>query len=53
MTEVTLTREQVLAFRWRAHQLDPEAGSANDVDLLDLGVQDTGTGRSGRWHNAV
>jgi hypothetical protein len=39
-----VSREQVLAFRWHAQQLDRPAGSATDADLLDLGVQDTGAG---------
>ncbi|HEY6531704.1 MAG TPA: crosslink repair DNA glycosylase YcaQ family protein [Acidimicrobiales bacterium] len=45
MPERTLGREQVLRYRFRRHQLDREPGSASgatDVDLLDLGVQDTG-----------
>jgi hypothetical protein len=43
----SVTRTQVLAFRWRAHELDRPAGSvasATEVALLDLGVQDTGAG---------
>jgi hypothetical protein len=45
-TKPSVSRAQVLAFRWRAHQLDspPESRRAADVALLDLGVQDTGTG---------
>jgi hypothetical protein len=39
----TLTREQVLAFRVRAQQLDRTAGTVDDTAVLDLGVQDTGT----------
>ncbi|MFD1811482.1 winged helix DNA-binding domain-containing protein [Rhodococcus gannanensis] len=42
-TEVS--RDQVLAFRWHAHQLDRAPGSAADAadcDVLDLGVQNTG-----------
>lgn len=39
-TETTLA--QVRTYRWRAHQLDRPAGSADDCDVLDLGVQDTG-----------
>ncbi|MGC5166969.1 DNA glycosylase AlkZ-like family protein [Luteimicrobium sp. DT211] len=41
----TLTRRDVLAFRWRAQGLDAEPGSVRDLDalpVLDLGVQDTG-----------
>lgn len=43
---VEVTKDQVLAFRWQAHQLDREPGSANgleDVAMLDYGVQGTGT----------
>lgn len=43
----SVTRAQVVAFRWRAHELDRPAGSvagATEVALLDLGVQDTGVG---------
>lgn len=39
-TETTLA--QVRAYRWRAHQLARPAGSAEDCDVLDFGVQDTG-----------
>ncbi len=42
----TLSRADVLAARWRAHQLDRAPGSAaavTDVAVLDLGVQDTGS----------
>jgi hypothetical protein len=43
---VTVARSDVLAFRWHAQQLDrgsePAVG-ADDVSVLDLGVQDTGT----------
>ncbi|WP_211229634.1 DNA glycosylase AlkZ-like family protein [Nakamurella lactea] len=48
---MSVTRAQVLKFRWRAHQLDREPGSAAglaDVDLLDFGVQDTGPAAA-RW----
>lgn len=47
MTGAPATRAQVLAFRWRAHELDRSPGStasATDVALLDLGLQDTGAG---------
>jgi Winged helix DNA-binding domain len=38
-----LTREQVLAYRVHAHQLDRTGGhEVVDADVLDLGVQDTG-----------
>lgn len=43
---LVVSRDQVLAFRWQAHQLDREPASAaglQDVGLLDYGVQDTGT----------
>lgn len=42
-----MDRRQIVAFRWRTHQLDRAAGSAHDADLLDFGVQDTGTGGAG------
>jgi hypothetical protein len=45
VSAVTVARRDVLRFRFRRHQLDrPEgsASSATDVDLLDMGVQDTG-----------
>lgn len=41
----------MVAFRWRAHQLDREPGSARDLDdvgLLDFGVQGTGP-MAARW----
>jgi hypothetical protein len=41
----TLSRADVLAARWHAHQLDRAPGAAaaaSDVAVLDLGVQDTG-----------
>lgn len=40
----TLTREEVLGFRVRAHQLDrePGGGTLDDTAILDVGVQDTG-----------
>lgn len=40
---IRATREQVLAFRVRAQQLD-RTGRYDDAAILDLGVQDTGTG---------
>src|SRR3954447_16280535 len=40
---LTISREQVLAFRVRAQQLDRAAGTLADTAVLDLGVQDTGT----------
>ncbi|MGO1934536.1 MAG: hypothetical protein ACTH5E_11645, partial [Cellulosimicrobium funkei] len=42
----TLSRADVLAARWHAHELDREPGAAaavTDVAVLDLGVQDTGS----------
>jgi hypothetical protein len=39
-----LTRRQVLDLRLRAQQLDRDAGTLGDTALLDIGVQDTGTG---------
>ena len=41
-------REQVIAFRWAAHQLDRARGTVADTALLDYGVQDTGP-RGARW----
>jgi hypothetical protein len=44
-TTPTVTRADVLAFRWHAQQLDrapDSAGGPGTVDVLDLGVQDTG-----------
>jgi len=49
--QATLTRAQVIAFRWHAHQLDRPPGSAaglDDVALLDFGIQDTGQ-QAARW----
>ncbi|GAA2524723.1 crosslink repair DNA glycosylase YcaQ family protein [Pilimelia columellifera subsp. columellifera] len=42
MSQRTIGRAQVMAYRWRAHQLDRPAGCADDAALLDFGVQDTG-----------
>jgi hypothetical protein len=42
---ISMSRRDVLRFRFHRHQLDREADSATavtDVDLLDYGVQDTG-----------
>ena len=49
-SDVRVDREQVLAFRWFAHQLgrEPGSGSVADTALLDFGVQDTGP-RGARW----
>ena len=38
----TISRDDVLRFRFRRHQLDRAPDSATDADLLDYGVQDTG-----------
>ena len=45
VSPATVDRRDVLRFRFRRHQLDRPQGSATtatDVDLLDVGVQDTG-----------
>lgn len=47
-----LTRDDVLRYRVHAQQLDRPAASADDADVLDLGVQDTGTD-GGRWALAL
>ena len=50
MSEHGVTSEQVRRHRFRRHQLDRAPGSAagpTDVDLLDLGVQDTGPDGAG------
>jgi hypothetical protein len=51
-----VSREQVIAHRWRAHQLDRDPGAASgldDVAMLDVGVQDTGpVAAVGRWSTA-
>jgi Winged helix DNA-binding domain len=39
---VSVTRSQVLGFRVRAQQLDIDSTALADVDVLDIGVQDTG-----------
>src|SRR6187402_3066028 len=53
MATPVLARKDVLAFRFLRHQLDRAADSAGptDVDVLDYGVQDTGTGSA--WALAV
>lgn len=46
-----VSRAQVIGYRWRAQQLDRAPGaarSADDVALLDYGVQDTGPSAA-RW----
>ena len=45
-----VSRDQVIAFRWRAHQLGraPGTGTLADTALLDFGVQDTGP-QGARW----
>jgi hypothetical protein len=54
MVAATVDRADILAFRYQRHQLDrpPDAAEPLDVDLLDLGVQDTGTGGS-TWALAI
>lgn len=52
---LTVGRAAVLRHRFRRHQLDRAAGSATsptDVDVLDLGVQDTG-GDGAPWALAL
>lgn len=52
MSDVAVvSRRQVIAYRWRAHQLD-RPGGVSDVDLLDFGVQHTGVGGAG-WAMAI
>lgn len=56
MADVTVSREDVIGFRWRRHQLDRPAGaasSATDVAILDLGVQDTGAARRRNAHDGA
>ncbi len=43
MAAPTVSRQDVLRFRFRQHQLDRPPGTVTDVALLDHGVQDTGT----------
>ncbi len=43
-----MSREQVLAFRVRAQQLDREAGALDGTAVLDVGVQDSGSDGA-RW----
>lgn len=48
------TRDDVLAHRVRAQQLDRDAGgTVADTAVLDLGVQDTGPAGAARWALAV
>ncbi|MCX5042874.1 winged helix DNA-binding domain-containing protein [Aldersonia sp. NBC_00410] len=49
----TLSRAEVLGFRWRAHGLDTDPGRATieSIDILDLGIQDTGEGARWALHN--
>ena len=47
-----VSREQVLAFRMGAQQLDGSASTVAGTAILDLGVQDTGTD-GGHWALAV
>lgn len=50
---LSLTRAEVLGFRWRAHGLDTETGRATvaSIAILDLGIQDTGEGARWALHN--
>jgi hypothetical protein len=48
----SVTRDQALAFRVRAQQLDRTTGGLADTAVLDAGVQDTGPD-GGRWALAV
>ena len=48
----TTTRQQVLAFRVSAQQLDRASGTVADTAVLDVGVQDTGPDGA-RWALAV
>lgn len=53
-TGTVWTRDDVLAHRVRAHQLDRAAGgTVADTAVLDLGVQDTGPAGAARWALAV
>lgn len=55
MAPLAVDREAVLAFRFRRHQLHRRPGAAataTDVDLLDYGVQDTGSDGSA-WALAI
>ena len=49
--DVPLTRAQVLAFRWRAHQLEIGSTTVESTALLDYGVQDTGEGAAWALRN--
>ena len=49
---MTVTREEVLAFRVRAQQLDQDFGTIAAASVLDIGVQDTGPD-AGRWALAL
>ncbi len=44
---ISLSREQVLAYRVRAQQLDRDAGALDSTVVLDAGVQDNGTDAPG------
>jgi Winged helix DNA-binding domain len=48
----SVTRAQVLGFRVRAQQLDRESTAVGDVDVLNIGVQDTGPDGA-RWALAI
>ncbi|MEI4273321.1 winged helix DNA-binding domain-containing protein [Klenkia sp. LSe6-5] len=48
------SREDVLAYRVRAQQLDRDTGgTVADTAVLDLGVQDTGPAGAARWALAI
>ena len=49
--DLSLTRAQVLAFRWRAQNLDAAAATVESLGLLDYGVQDTGEGAAWALRN--
>jgi hypothetical protein len=49
---VTISRDQVLNFRVRAHQLDRDRGNLSSTAVLDFGVQDTGPD-GGLWALAI
>ena len=47
-----VSREQVLAFRMCVQQLNGSTPTVTETEILDLGVQDTGTD-GGRWALAL
>jgi hypothetical protein len=52
MSDVSVERSQVLRYRWARHQLGAAPAASADVDLLDVGVQDTGPDGSA-WALAI